>query len=181
LIRSYGADTPYFDVVADLGGHWLTATFDFGYKPTDTITAVGPQGRLVESIEDACGCATGPETYIWYTWNGAMFVPANPPGPIPSCSPAKLPTDTGGGVRVKFTKIACVDGWALAVGKSTSFSSAGMAVALLNEEHNKWVDVTLDDGAFIGNDPEQYDIPIDLLKRLADRVELHVGPPMPGV
>jgi hypothetical protein len=48
-------------------------------------------------------------------------------------------------------------------------------VALFNEEHNRWVDVTLDDGAFIGADPGMYDIPLDLLKQLAARVGLPVG------
>lgn len=45
------------------------------------------------------------------------------------------------------------------VGADHSVPTAGRLVGLFNEEHNRWVDVSLDDGAFIGNGPGQYDIP----------------------
>jgi hypothetical protein len=172
LLNTSGADTHWFSVISDLGGSWQAVPFDYGNGPTIGIDAKGPSGPLVEAQANSCGCASGIETYSWYQFQAGTFRIVSPPGPQPPCDSQTL-TNTlsnspspGSPGDVAVAKEACSDGWALASGTS----SAGTFVALFQQEGTTWIDVTLDDGGFLGNDPTMYAIPLSLLTQLNSEI-----------
>jgi hypothetical protein len=130
----------------------------------------------VHSYVDACGCAGGPQTSIWYRFNGRRFVPTTPPGAAPKCTAfplnhaAVLPGTPRylGPPRWRFApfhaaRFACADGWALAVDSKRRF-------ALFNQQAGRWHRASVGSLAFIGRDDEPfYALPTDLLRFLERR------------
>jgi hypothetical protein len=169
IINSSGADTRWFAVISDMGGPWHAVPFNDGNEDTG-IDAAGVQGSLVEAEVDACGCASGPESYIWYRYMDGMFQPTNPPGPLAPCSTDLLDsvanvTSTGSGVS--FSDVACADGWAFARGTE----NGGKVVGLFQQQGTTWIDMTLDDGSKLAsNEGDLYAIPPWLFQELASRI-----------
>lgn len=71
---------------------------------------------------------------------------------------------------LQFTKFACADGWAMAVGTGAGYS--GQVVGLFEASMSgssapavtaSWKTVEVDNGESLGSDPGIYDIPLSLL------------------
>src|SRR4029077_18994229 len=89
-VGASGADTRWFGVVSRINGRWRMVPFDYRSGLTTAIDAAGVYDGLVHAEANPCGCALGPETYSWYRFNGRIFVPTNPPGAAPACTPNGL-------------------------------------------------------------------------------------------
>jgi hypothetical protein len=150
------ADTNWFAVVSDAGGHWHLVPFDYGYTDS-TIVNGGPYGDGVRTEVDATSAAQGPTTGLFETYQDGAFRPADPPGPQALCS--RLALDRA--AHAEFTRAECADGWAIAV---------GARVGLFDANGARWHLVELDSGASLGCDAGIYDIPLSLLRLLAARL-----------
>jgi len=180
-----GADWLPLAVVARLGGRWQLARFD---APALLGTSFVVQSQapvrfgMVHSTADACGCAAGPITSIWYRFNGSLFVPARPPGPAATCTALTLgrahvlPGDPGylGSRKWRFApfhvaRFACLNGWALAENDSQRF-------ALYNEQAwpwyrstrqaGRWYRTSTDSFSRIRQTAREFALPPDLLAQL---------------
>jgi hypothetical protein len=161
------ADTNWLSVVSDMGGYWHLLPFDYGYADT-TVVNGAPAGNDVATEVDATSSAAGPATWLFETYRDGVFQPASP-GPLPRCRLAVLQAaaDAGRAAAVEFTDYACRDGWAMAVG--TRDGDPVKVVGLFEARRAKWTVVELDSGESLGCDPGIYDIPLSLLRQLADR------------
>lgn len=167
VVGSNGADNTYLDVVSDIGGRWHGVPFEYGYGRSVLIDAQGVHGHVVETATNACGCASGPESYGWEKFHGGIFRPTQPPGAVAPCTAGHLThvADPTEALNIHFTRAHCFSGWALAVGTGGGF--ADEAVGLFEQHGARWRLTTLDDGAGLGLDPGIYDLPADLVHRLA--------------
>jgi len=155
---------------------------------------------------NACGCASGPETYTWYHFDRGTFLPTVPPGGNLSCDAATLlsaahhfdfpfglpypaPSLTPYPVATPYPQLvslgtpACSDGWALVKG-----TAAGGPVVLLfnqgevfsaadvDEGFKRWNPIAVSGGTDLATYPGMYAIPRSLLTALADQLGLTVGP-----
>jgi hypothetical protein len=169
-IEGCGAgDTNCLSVVSRRGGHWHAVPFEYGYGTSLEVNGT-PQGHLVATVVDACGCAGGPTTLTYERYARGVFVPTAWPGRTPSCSAAALERipDPWDQRVLRFNRVGCADGWALAVGDGAGFT--GPVVALFDLSWfngRKWHLLTLDDGDALPSAPAIYDLPLALLTRLA--------------
>jgi hypothetical protein len=139
-ISGSGADTHWFADVSDIGGKWQGVPFDYGSKPTMAIDENSISGGLVEGELDYCGCAVGPESELWYQYSAAQreFLPTNPPGPAAPCTEPAIHQAVVV-ADVNFTRVACVDGWAVGFGTEGAVS----VVVLLQEQGTSWQPVNM--------------------------------------
>jgi hypothetical protein len=159
------ADTNWLAIVSDAGGHWHAAPFDYGYSDTTVVNGVPARGGVSTEV-DASSAAGGPTTSLYETYQDGAFQPAAPPGRSPPCSAADLQSAAGDAQLevFEFTKFACADGWAMAIGSGAGYS--GPVVGLFEADGTNWRSVEVDNGASLGSDPGVYDIPLSLLRRL---------------
>ena len=173
------ADTDWLAIVSDAGGPWHLVPFDYGYTLTTVVNGL-PVGHGVATIVDATSSAAGPTTGLFERYRDGYFRPAAPPGRLPPCSRSALMAAAGpsGAVpgylpTLDFTKFACADGWALAVGTGPGYT--GQVVALFETTSaatspvatGSWTTVELDNGDSLGSYPAIYDVPLSLLRSLA--------------
>jgi hypothetical protein len=147
-----GADTHWFAVDSDIGGRWQGVPFDYGSKPVLAIDEAQTSGGLVEGELDACGCALGPESQLWYEYSPVRheFLPTDPPGPPAPCTAAVMHQAVAV-ADVRFSAVACADGWAVATGTdasapvpaATGAAAPVKAVALFEQEGTAWQAVNL--------------------------------------
>jgi hypothetical protein len=185
-----GADWLPLAVVARLRGRWQLARFD---APALLRTSFVVQSQapvrfgLVHSTADACGCAAGPITSIWYRFNGSLFVPAPAPGGAANCTALTLsrahvlPGDPGylGSRKWRFapfrvTRFACLDGWALAE------NDAGRYALFNQQDPKQWNRSTRQAGqwyractgpfAVLLQTARYFALPADLLTQLRQRL-----------
>lgn len=164
------ADTNWFAIVSDIGGHWHLVPFDYGYTLTTVVNAMAGKGG-VETMVDACSCASGPTTLLFETYMNGAFRPANPPGPQPKCSLGSLQDAADpGAFNVTLSDFACADGWALATGTGIGYSGpvVGLFQATPGSDSGDWRTVELDNGISLGSYPGIYDIPLTVLRHLAN-------------
>jgi len=160
------ADTNWLTVVSDVGGRWHAVPFDYGY--TDTTVVNGTPGRHGVFTEvDASSAAGGPTTLLFETYQGGVFRPASPPGRSAPCSVSDLQFAAGDGQLAvfEFSRFACADGWAMAIGTGAGYTN--QVVGLFEADGTHWRTIALDNGDSLGSDPGIYDIPLSLLRRLA--------------
>jgi hypothetical protein len=159
------ADTNWLAVVSDAGGRWHAVPFDYGYTDTTVVNAE-PAGDGVATEVDASSAAGGPTTFLYETYEDGAFRPAPPPGRSARCDGADLESAAGDAQLAvfEFSKVACADGWAMAIGTGAGFS--GQVVGLFEADGARWRTIELDNGASLGSDPGIYDIPLSLLLRL---------------
>ena len=165
-------DTNCLSVISDVGGRWHAVPFEYGYGRTLEVNG-SSAGRVVFTEVDACGCAGGPTTITYERFRDGVFEPADPPGKVaPKCSASSLATVAySWEVPVlQFDRVACADGWALAVGTGAGF--AGPVVGLFDRgwKPKQWTQLTLDNGNALPVAPSVYDLPLSLLLRLATRL-----------
>jgi hypothetical protein len=160
------ADTNWLAVVSDVGGRWHADSFDYGYSNT-TVVNGAPLHRGVETAIDASSSAGGPTTFEFETYQDGDFRPAPPPGRSAQCSlrALQLAADPAEVAVLTFSKFACADGWALAIGTGAGYST--QVVGLFEQVGTKWSTIEIDNGASLGSDPGLYDIPLSLLRQLA--------------
>jgi hypothetical protein len=160
------ADTNWLAVVSDLGGRWQADSFDYGYSAT-TVVNGEPLRRGVETAIDASSSAGGPTTFEFETYRDGAFRPAPPPGRSAPCSlqALQLAADPGEVAVLTFSKFACADGWALAIGTGAGYST--QVVGLFEQVGAKWSTIEIDNGDSLGSDPGLYDVPLSLLQELA--------------
>lgn len=186
-LNTYGADTHWFSVIARRHGKWQLVRFDYGYGPTTAIDAWGTKDHLVRAEANGCGCASGPETYAWYRFDGWIFVPTDPPSGPAACTNSSLesaaflpyapqlsPTFSRGErqqfrAHLSVARSACADGWALATirGRST--------VALFEQRDGHWLRDLVGAPKEIRNPPVGFAIPDSLLWTLASRIGVSLG------
>ncbi|HET9060085.1 MAG TPA: hypothetical protein VFN61_09210 [Acidimicrobiales bacterium] len=191
LITGNGADWNPASVVSSIGGHWHAVPFEQGGWAGTLLTSAtsGPtvidegqvQGRLIQTREDGCGCAAGPESYLWEAYRAGAFRPAPPPGPAPQCAAVGLVGSNGvmfgpfgSSPPLTFTAVACADGWALAVAQGAGYQ--GHAVGLFEQQDGQWKELELDNGMDLGFDLKEYDIPPNLLQHLGHELGPAVAP-----
>jgi hypothetical protein len=168
-IEGCGAgDTICTSIVSKHGGRWHAVPFEYGYGRSLVVNGV-VAGHLVLTTVNACGCAGGPTTQLYERYSHDVFVPARRPGRTPSCSIAKLERIVDfQQVRVlRFTRVGCADGWALAVGDGVGFDGPAVALFELGFFGRTWHVLTLDNGSGLPAAPALYDVPLSLLARLA--------------
>lgn len=180
-VHTSGADDNAFTLVSNIGGIWHLVRFDYGYAPTSDVNFVAMRGRLVETMVNACGCAGGPDTYLWESYRDGIFEPTAPPGSSPRCNNAAL--EDGGGTpmsqfgpaqpssvvrKTRYVLTACADGWALGIGDRPG--TAHEVVDLFNQDGARWRTVTFDNAGVLGLDPGIYDLTYPLLLLLAARL-----------
>jgi hypothetical protein len=162
-------DTICLSVVSKRGGRWHAVPFEFGYGRTvDGYGSV--QGHRVEIEFDPCGCAGGPTTATYERYAHGVFVPTAGPGRIPSCSAAALEWIADGWEErvLRFNRVGCAGGWALAVGDGAGFTGPAVALFELSGFPKRtWHLMTIDDGDALPAAPAIYALPLSLLTRLA--------------
>ena len=133
----------------------------------------------METRVNACGCASGPESFLWEAYSDGAFRPVSPPGPKPACSPSSLSSAVeemglfGGSPFLAFKRVACADGWAMAAGTGNAYT--GPVMGLFEQIGGQWHNLQLDDGADLAYDLRLYDIPVSLFVRLG----AELGPALP--
>lgn len=159
------ADTDWLSILSDIGGRWHLVPFDYGYLDT-TVVNGQPLGHGVMTEVDATSTAGGPTTLLFERYESGLFEPASPSGPPPPCSEMALQiaADPGELAVLRFTRFACADGWAMAIGTGAGFT--GQVVGLFEAVKSHWIAIELDNGNSLGSDPGIYDIPLSLLDRL---------------
>ena len=176
-----GADWIATIVVADLGGRWRSVPFEAGRSFSTVIDARGVRGRLVLGEADACGCAAGPETFMWYRFDGTRFVPTTPPGAAPQCAPvaAAAAKPLPGGLRGLFPwtpaqlaapitvrHVECEDGWALA-----DVTSSGRPLsALFEQSGDRWQRAAIGEAQQLKANVNGFALPLLLFDHLAHRL-----------
>jgi len=188
------ADTICFSVVSDIGGHWHGVPFEYGYGRTLEVNGMLAGHHLVETMVDACSCAAGPTTTLYERYRHGVFIPTDPPGGGLGCTPTGLTTVAYPyGVQIlRFGRVACADGWALAVG--TGMGYAGRVLGLFDlgigkvytgqvvgfgdrgARAKRWALLTLDDGNALPVAPAVYDLPLTLFLHLAARLGPALAP-----
>jgi hypothetical protein len=181
IFTGSGADYEPTSVVSDVGGRWHAVLFEYGTGLTTVVDGGGAQGRLFETVLDGCGCAAGPESSLWETYRDGVFLPVNPPGPVPACTTSSLgqPFTTFGGPLgasppLQFSHVACADGWAMAEGTGNGY--AGPVVALFEEQSHQWQELQINDGTDLAYEEGEYDIPADLFRSLGAELGAIVAP-----
>jgi hypothetical protein len=184
-----GADWVAFMVLADLGGRWRAVPFDSGPGLTTVMDSHTTRGGLVKGENNACGCAAGPETYIWYRFNGKIFTPTTPPGTAPRCTPAAVDAATPllGGylgldpwtqaeLAAKFVtgRVECAEGWALATGRRNGTS----VTALLEQSGSHWLRAAVGSIGELNSHVDNFALPFSVLERLEARLGLRHVPPL---
>ncbi|MGD0439200.1 MAG: hypothetical protein ABSB52_01110 [Acidimicrobiales bacterium] len=177
-LNGIGADTHWFAVISDIGGRWRGVPFDWVGKPTVAVSGGNVQGSLVEGELDACGCASGPESSIWYRYSQARreFVPTDPPGlPAPCSAAAAHQTVTV--ADITFDRVACVDGWAIGAGTETSHLKV---VVLMEQQGTTWQAVNLADAPVLGRRllsrlTAEYLVPPDVLDEIVTGLGVTAG------
>jgi hypothetical protein len=167
-IQGCGAgDTNCLSVVSDIGGRWHAVPFEYGYGRAWSVNGV-PAGDIVQTEVNACGCAGGPSTWMYERYEHGVFAPTNPPGRKPDCTAARLENvaDSWQTKVLRFNRVACAGGWALAAGDGAGFTGA---VGLFDRRFDgrRWQLLTLDNGNALPVAPAIYDLPLSLLTRLA--------------
>jgi hypothetical protein len=159
------ADTNWLSVVSDAGGQWHAVRFNYGYSDT-TVVNGEPKGRGIMTWVDATSSAFGPTTSLFETFQHGAFQPASPSGTSPPCTLSALQAaaDPGPLMVLEFSKFACADGWAAAIGTGAGFN--GQVVGLFEADGTKWRVIEIDNGDSLGSDPGIYDIPLTLLNQL---------------
>lgn len=129
----WGAGT--VSVVAAVHGAWRALPFLAQYGRTTTVGGGAVSAGLVAVTNLCSPCQANSASSLWYRYTGGAFKQASPPGPAPSCTPSSLPgASWPGGAgsvfrvapQVEYGKVACADGFALAIGQQ-----AGHEVAVL--------------------------------------------------
>lgn len=169
------ADTDWLAIVSDVGGHWHLVPFDYGYFDT-TVVNGQPTAHGVSTWVDASSAAGGPTTSLFERYEHGVFRPADPAGPSPPCDEAALQSaaDPAQLAVLEFSKFACADGWAVAIGTGAGYT--GQVVGLFEANQSSWRTVELDNGDSLGSDPGIYDIPLSLLDELASGLGPAVQP-----
>lgn len=165
-----GADTAWLSVASHSGDSWHWDQF-VGEEAEGALAAGSIRGHVVEAAVDACACASGPETFAWYRYDGTEFVPTAPPGRAPRCDAAAF---TQVALRsltpVHFDQSACLDGWAEATGTSGIRTIDGV----FEQYEGRWVEIALSghfDSPFSrSGGGDEYAIPYGVLQRLATRI-----------
>ena len=168
-IQGCGAgDTNCLSVVSDVGGPWHAVRFEYGYGRSLEVNGF-PVGHLVQTEVNACGCAGGPSTWMYERYAHGIFQPANPPGREPSCSESTFQTlaDFWQTKVLRFTRVTCGGGWALAVGDGAGFTGRAVGLFDRGSDGRRWHLLTLDNGNALPAAPAIYDLPLSLLSRLA--------------
>jgi hypothetical protein len=160
------ADTNWLAVVSDVGGRWHAVPFDYGYSNTTVVNGEVEHGGVATEV-DASSSAGGPTTSLYETYQGGVFRPATPPGRLAPCSRSALQSAAGDGQLevFEFSKVACADGWAMAIGTGAGYTT--QVVGLFEAEGTRWAPVEVDNGDSLGSDPGVYDIPLSLMRQLA--------------
>jgi hypothetical protein len=135
-LNGSGADTHWFAVISDVDGRWQGVPFGRGGRPTVAVSGGNVEGSLVEGELNACGCASGPESSIWYRYSSASheFLPTAPPGLPPPCTIAAV-HQVVTAADVAFGRVSCADGWAIGVGTETDGSKV---VVLFEQQGTTW-------------------------------------------
>ena len=185
-VNTAGADTRWFAVVARVRGRWRAVRFEGNYGSPSEIDAAGVRHHLVEAETNGCGCAGGPETYTWYRFRDAAFVPASPPGAPAVCSPAALgrarPVMTWqpsvelellGRLRrpVDVERVVCGYGWALASGRRDTVD----VLALYEQAGRGWLRAAVGRPQTMGRAPNALAVPESVLRKLARRLGVPLG------
>jgi hypothetical protein len=178
LVTGNGADWRPAAVVSDIGGTWHAVPVGSAGGGV-VFDYAGAQGRLLGTEFNYCGCAFGPESYLWTTYRDGAFLPTSPPGPVPTCTVDSLlsaiePAPVYVGPPLSFTKVACADGWALALGRGAAYT--GNVVGLFEQQGDKWKNLSLDDGAALADELDEYDFPPPLFARLGAELGPEVAP-----
>jgi hypothetical protein len=173
-VNGEGADTHWFAVFADLGGRWQGVRFDYVRGPEVAIDEATISGSLVEAELNACGCATGPESDLWYQYSAAQreFLPTDPPGPAAPCTTALMQQDLVV-AGVNFSRVACADGWAAAIGREGDVGE----MALFEEDGTGWQAVASTRAAVVSRGTlshmvADYLVPSSVLAKLASGLHL---------
>jgi hypothetical protein len=166
LMGGGAADTNWLAIVSDVGGRWHAVPFDYGYSDTTVVNAYAMAHQRIETAVDASSSATGPTTLLWESYQDGAFRPSAPPGRSAPCSLSalQLAADPGEVAVLVFSKFACADGWAMAIGTGAGYG--GQVVALFEQAGTKWGPIEIDNGASLGSDPGLYDLPLSLLRTL---------------
>jgi hypothetical protein len=165
LAAGGAADTNWLAVVSDVGGRWHAIPFDYGYSNTTVVNGEVGHGGVATEV-DASSAAGGPTTSLYETYQDGVFRPAAPPGRSAPCSRSALESAAGDGQLevFEFSKVACADGWAMALGTGAGYTT--QVVGLFEAEGTRWGPVEVDNGDSLGSDPGIYDIPLLLLRQL---------------
>src|SRR3954452_10653468 len=161
-IQGCGAgDTNCLSIVSRAVGPWHAVPFVYGYGTSLEVNGV-VAGHLVSTVVNACGCAGGPTTGTYERYSDGRFVPADPPGRTPGCGASVLAAIADPWyVRVlRFRRVGCAGGWALAVGDGAGFSGPAVALFDRSSAGRRWHLLTLDDGNHLPAAPALYDLPL---------------------
>jgi hypothetical protein len=168
-VQGCGAgDNNCLSVVSNLGGRWHAVPFQYGYGTSLEVNGI-PVGHLVQTEVDACGCAGGPSTWMYERYTQGVFVPTDPPGRGVGCSPSTFETiaDFWQTKVLRFNRVSCAGGWALAVGDGAGFTGPAVGLFDRGSDGRRWHLLTLDNGNALPAAPAIYDLPLSLLSRLA--------------
>ena len=168
-VQGCGAgDTNCLSVVSDVGGRWHAVPFEYGYGRSLEVNGV-PVGHLVQTEVDACGCAGGPSTWTYERYAHGVFLPTNAPGRKPGCrgSIFEAIADPWQTKVLRFSRVGCAAGWALAVGDGAGFTGSAVGLFERGSDGHRWHLLTLDNGNALPAAPAIYDLPLSLLTRLA--------------
>ncbi|HEX2703889.1 MAG TPA: hypothetical protein VHM72_10725 [Solirubrobacteraceae bacterium] len=159
------ADTNWLAVLSDVGGRWHAVPFQYGYSYSSVVNGE-PLHHAVETAIDASSSATGPTTFLLETYQHGRFRPSAPSGRSAPCSLSalQLAADPGEEAVLVFSKFACADGWAMAIGTGAGYSD--QVVGLFEQAGTRWSTIALDNGDSLGSDPGLYDLPLSLLREL---------------
>jgi hypothetical protein len=165
LAAGGAADTNWLAVVSDVGGRWHAVPFDYGYSDTTVVNGEVEHGGVATEV-DASSAAGGPTTSLYETYRDGVFRPAAPPGRLLPCSRSALESAAGDAQLevFEFSKVACADGWAMALGTGAGYTT--QLVGLFEADGRRWGSVEVDNGDSLGSDPGIYDIPLSLLREL---------------
>jgi hypothetical protein len=168
-VQGCGAgDTNCLSVVSDVGGRWHAVPFEYGYGRSLEVNGI-PVGHLVQTEVDACGCAGGPSTWTYERYAKGVFRPIDGPGRKPRCSTSVFEAiaDVWQTKVLRFSRVGCAGGWALAVGDGAGFSGHAVGLFDRGSDGRRWHLLTLDNGNALPAAPAIYDLPLSLLTRLA--------------
>jgi hypothetical protein len=168
LVDCGAGATVCVSVVSKVGGRWHAIPFEFGYG-TRLEAYGGVEGRHALLVVNACGCAGGPTTTTYVRYSHGRFVPTQPPGGDPRCSPSQLAWAAYPWyVKVlRFTYVRCAAGWALAVGDGAGSPGPVVGLFVREQTRRRWQLLTLDAGNALPAWPALYAMPLSLLTRLA--------------